>query len=234
VSPTKHASAAKAPSGDPQAYDARPYLPSRGGLAAYRRAAADCRGCPLYENATGTVFGKGAEPARLVLVGEQPGDQEDKQGEPFVGPAGRLLRRAVEEAGIDMDTAYVTNAVKHFKFTRPPGGGKRRIHKAPDLREVSACRPWLLAELRLVRPEVVVVLGATAAKALLGSSFRVTKDRGALLPMPPGVTEHDDQPYVVATLHPSAILRADDRESAYAGLVADLRVAARALDEADA
>ncbi|WP_149823832.1 UdgX family uracil-DNA binding protein [Streptomyces tailanensis] len=234
MSPTKHTSGTEAPSRDGRAYDAGPYLPSRGGLAAHRRAAADCRGCPLFEDATQTVFGKGAEPARLVLVGEQPGDQEDRQGEPFVGPAGRLLRRAVEEAGIDMDTAYVTNAVKHFKFTRPPGGGKRRIHKAPELREVAACRPWLLAELRLVRPEAVVVLGATAAKALMGSSFRVTKDRGALLNLPPGVLEQDDQPYVVATIHPSAVLRADDRDSAYAGLVADLRVAARALDEAGA
>lgn len=232
MSPTKHARATEAPSRDGRAYDAGPYLPSRGGLAAHRRAAADCQGCPLFEDATQTVFGKGAESARLVLVGEQPGDQEDRQGEPFVGPAGRLLRRAVEEVGIDMDTAYVTNAVKHFKFTRPPGGGKRRIHKAPELREVAACRPWLLAELRLVRPEVVVVLGATAAKALMGSSFRVTKDRGALLPMPPGALNQDDQPYVVATIHPSAVLRADDRDSAYAGLVADLRVAASALDEA--
>lgn len=148
----------------PRAYDAEPYLPGRGGLPAHRRAAADCRGCPLHEDATRTVFGKGDESARLLLVGEQPGDQEDRQGEPFVGPAGRLLRRALEEAGIDMDTAYVTNAVKHFKFTRPPGGGTRRIHKAPDLREVAACRPWLLAELRLVRPEIVVALGATAAR----------------------------------------------------------------------
>jgi DNA polymerase len=214
------------PTRDERTYDAGPYLPSRGGLPAHRRAAADCRGCPLYEDATRTVFGKGDESARLLVVGEQPGDQEDRQGEPFVGPAGRLLRRALEEAGIDMDTAYVTNAVKHFKFTRPAGGGKRRIHKAPDLREVAACRPWLLAELRLVRPEIVVALGATAGKALLGTSFRVTKDRGALLPLPP---DGEPGPYVVATLHPSAVLRADDREGAYAGLVSDLKVAAEAL-----
>ncbi|UUU28957.1 UdgX family uracil-DNA binding protein [Streptomyces sp. CA-210063] len=231
----------KTPSQDPRAYDAEPYLPSRGGLSAHRRAAADCRGCPLHEGATQTVFGKGNESARLLLVGEQPGDQEDRQGEPFVGPAGRLLRRALDEAGIDMDAAYVTNAVKHFKFTLPPGGGKRRIHKAPDLHEVAACRPWLLAELRLVRPEVVVALGATAAKALLGSSFRVTKDRGALLPMPPGGSDgaseagedQADHPYVVATLHPSAVLRADDREGAYAGLVSDLKVAAEALAKSE-
>ncbi|KFG06421.1 UdgX family uracil-DNA binding protein [Streptomyces scabiei] len=209
------------------AHDAGPYLPGRGGLPAHRRAAADCRGCPLWEHATQTVFGKGDAAAWLLLVGEQPGDREDRQGEPFVGPAGRLLRRALEEAGIDMDTAYVTNAVKHFKFTRPPGGGRRRIHQAPDLREVAACRPWLLAELRLVRPEVVVVLGATAGRALLGPSFRVTRDRGALLSLPSEGTEAG--PRVVATLHPSAVLRADDREGAYAGLVADLEVAAGVL-----
>ncbi|WP_215453801.1 MULTISPECIES: UdgX family uracil-DNA binding protein [unclassified Streptomyces] len=226
MSPIEHASPTKARSPDPRAYDAEPFLPSRGGLPAHRRAAADCRGCPLYEDATQTVFGKGDGSARLLLVGEQPGDQEDRQGEPFVGPAGRLLRRALDEAGIEWETTYVTNAVKHFKFTRPPGGGKRRIHKAPDLREVAACRPWLLAELRLVRPEIVVALGATAGKALLGGSFRVTKDRGTLLPLP---AEGSRGAYVVATLHPSAVLRADDRDAAYAGLVSDLRVAAEAL-----
>ncbi|MGW0821317.1 UdgX family uracil-DNA binding protein [Streptomyces sp. NPDC002845] len=217
------------PSEDTRAYDAAPYLPSGGGLDTHRRAAARCQGCPLYENATQTVFGKGDESARIVLVGEQPGDQEDKRGEPFVGPAGRLLGKALQEAGIDRDTAYVTNAVKHFKFTLA-SGGKRRLHKAPDLREITACRPWLLAELHLVRPEVVVALGATAAKALMGSSFRVTKDRGALLTMPG--PEEEERPYVVATLHPSAILRADDREAAYEGLVADLAVAAKALGAA--
>ncbi|MFF1448306.1 UdgX family uracil-DNA binding protein [Streptomyces sp. NPDC058274] len=248
----------------PEAYDAGPYLPERGGLPAYRRAAADCQGCPLYENATQTVFGKGVSSARILLVGEQPGDQEDRQGEPFVGPAGRLLGKALEEAGIDRDAAYVTNAVKHFKFT-PAAGGKRRIHKAPDLREMTACRPWLLAELRLVHPEVVVALGATAGKALLGTSFRVTRDRGALIPLPyeddkadrkgekgensagtgekrvgkgekseqDGKAERgvDGKRYVVATLHPSAVLRSDDREAAYAGLVADLKVAAQALEQ---
>ncbi|MEU9364699.1 UdgX family uracil-DNA binding protein [Streptomyces avermitilis] len=204
-------------------------MPKRGGLPAHRLAAAECRGCPLHENATQTVFGKGAATARIILVGEQPGDQEDKQGEPFVGPAGRLLDEALTEAGIDRDTTYVTNAVKHFKFTRTEGG-KRRIHKAPDLRELTACRPWLLAELHLVRPDVVVALGATAGKALLGRSFRVTKDRGTLIPLPDedeGRNE-DGERYVVATLHPSAVLRSDDREAAYAGLVSDLKVAARA------
>ncbi|MGI5141967.1 MULTISPECIES: UdgX family uracil-DNA binding protein [unclassified Streptomyces] len=209
----------------PSAFDATPFLPRDGGLEAYRRAAAGCRGCPLYENATQTVFGKGEVSARVVLVGEQPGDQEDRAGEPFVGPAGRLLDKALAEAGVDRDTAYVTNAVKHFKFTVAERG-KRRIHKAPGLREISACRPWLRAELDLVRPEVVVVLGATAGKALLGGSFRVTKDRGSLLPMP----GTDEEQYVVATVHPSAILRADDREAAYAGLVSDLKVVARALN----
>ncbi|MER6351764.1 UdgX family uracil-DNA binding protein [Streptomyces sp. NPDC001634] len=208
------------------AYDATPFLPREdGGLDAYRRAAADCHGCPLYENATQTVFGRGDASARVVLVGEQPGDQEDRQGEPFVGPAGRLLDKALAEAGIDRGTAYVTNAVKHFKFTVPERG-KRRIHKAPSLREVSACEPWLHAELELVGPEVVVALGATAAKALLGDSFRVTKDRGSLILLP----GTEEEQYVVATVHPSAILRADDREAAYAGLVSDLRVVARALD----
>ncbi|POX43697.1 UdgX family uracil-DNA binding protein [Streptomyces sp. Ru72] len=208
------------------AYDATPFLPDSGDLAAYRRAAADCHGCPLYENATQTVFGRGDTSARVVLVGEQPGDQEDRQGEPFVGPAGRLLDKALTEAGIDRGTAYVTNAVKHFKFTVVPERGKRRIHKAPSLREMSACKPWLRAELDLIRPDVVVALGATAAKSLLGGSFRVSKDRGSLLPLPGA----DDGQYVVATVHPSAILRADDREAAYAGLVSDLKVAARALN----
>jgi DNA polymerase len=208
------------------AYDATPFLPSGGDLAAHRRAAADCHGCPLYENATQTVFGRGDASARVVLVGEQPGDQEDRQGEPFVGPAGRLLDKALAEAGIDRDTAYVTNAVKHFKFTVVPERGKRRIHKAPSLREMSACKPWLRAELELIHPEVVVALGATAAKALMGGSFRVSKDRGNLLTLP-GTGEDG---HVVATVHPSAILRADDREAAYAGLVSDLKVAARALN----
>lgn len=137
-------------------YDATPFLPSRrAGLSGLRKAAADCRGCPLYANATQTVFGEGDVSARLLLLGEQPGDQEDRQGRPFVGPAGRVLTRALADAGIDPEQTYTTNAVKHFKFTIPEGR-KRRIHKAPDLREMTACRPWLLAELRLVAPELVV------------------------------------------------------------------------------
>ncbi|MFJ2828434.1 UdgX family uracil-DNA binding protein [Streptomyces sp. NPDC087263] len=214
----------------PAAYDATPYLPERGGLPTYRQAAADCRGCPLFEKATRTVFGQGTSSARIVLVREQPGDQEDRRGEPFVGPAGRLLDKALGEAGIDRDTTYVTNAVKHFKFTLAEGG-KRRIHKAPDLRELSACRPWLQAELHLIRPDVVVALGATAGKALLGRSFRVTRDRGTLIPLPDEDRRDEEaERWVVATLHPSAVLRSDDREAAYAGLVADLEVAARALE----
>ncbi|MER7394155.1 UdgX family uracil-DNA binding protein [Streptomyces sp. NPDC000151] len=205
-----------------QEHDATPYLPRRGGLAAYRRAAADCQGCPLFREATQTVFGAGSTSARIMLVGEQPGDQEDRQGEPFVGPAGGLLHKALREAAIDVDQAYVTNAVKHFKFTTATRG-KRRIHKPPSLREMTACRPWLNAELRLVEPEVVVALGATAGKALLGPSFRVTKDRGTLIALP------QEMGFVVATLHPSAILRSEDREASYAGLVSDLRIAADVL-----
>ncbi|MEV0600219.1 UdgX family uracil-DNA binding protein [Streptomyces sp. NPDC050315] len=210
-------------------YDATPFLPERGGLPAHRRAAADCQGCPLFQDATQTVFGAGSASARVMLVGEQPGDQEDRQGEPFVGPAGGLLRKALQEAAIDVDQTYVTNAVKHFKFTLAPRG-KRRIHKPPSLRDMTACRPWLKAELRLVAPEVVVALGATAGKALLGPSFRVTKDRGTLIPFPEEGAAADGGGFVVATLHPSAILRSDDREASYAGLVSDLRIAAGALN----
>jgi DNA polymerase len=205
-------------------YDAGPFVPDQADLEALRAAAAECRGCPLYRDATQTVFGAGSEDARLMLVGEQPGDQEDRRGEPFVGPAGKVLTRALDEAGIDPALAYLTNAVKHFKFTQAERG-KRRIHKAPSLREVNACKPWLEAELRLVRPEVVVTLGATAGKALLGPSFRVTAQRGTLLPFEDGPVEAA----LVATIHPSAVLRADDRDSAYQGLVSDLRVAAEAL-----
>jgi uracil-DNA glycosylase family protein len=209
-----------------EARDARSFLPSRGGIPAHRRAAAECRGCALYEGATQTVFGAGNTSGRLMLVGEEPGDQEDREGEPFVGPAGHLLRRAADEAGLDMDNAYVTNAVKHFKFRRT-GPGKRRIHQAPSLGEMSACRPWLEAELRIVSPEVVVALGATAAKSLMGRDFRVTRHRGEVLPAPGEASSLS----VVATLHPSAVLRADDREQAYAGLVADLRLALRTLQQ---
>jgi uracil-DNA glycosylase family protein len=197
---------------------AAPFVPADPSLDDLAAAAEGCRGCPLWEPATQVVFGAGPADARLVIVGEQPGDQEDKAGEPFVGPAGRLLDDALEEAGIDRSLAYVTNAVKHFKFR---ASGKRRIHAAPDTWEVAACKPWLEAELAVLQPELVVLLGATAGKAVFGSSFRVTQSRGVLMPY------GDLQ--ALATLHPSAVLRSDDREAARAGLVADLRVAAAAL-----
>ncbi|MDX3234175.1 UdgX family uracil-DNA binding protein [Streptomyces sp. ME03-5709C] len=206
-------------------YDASPYVPEDADLAALGSAAAGCRGCPLYADATRTVFGLGEPSAGVVLVGEQPGDQEDRQGRPFVGPAGRVLHKAMEEAGIDPADAYVTNAVKHFKFTVPERG-KRRIHRQPSLREVAACKPWLDAELARIAPRIVVALGATAAKALMGPEFRVTRQRGRLLTAgtPLGGAR------VLATVHPSAVLRAGDRrEEMYAGLVTDLRVAVAAL-----
>lgn len=194
-----------------------------------RQAARACRACPLWEPATQTVFGDGAVPAPLVLVGEQPGDREDKEGKPFVGPAGGVLDDALVAAGIDRSAVYTTNAVKHFKY-RP--AGKRRLHQNPAAREVAACRPWLDAELALVRPDVVVLLGATAGKAILGSGFRVTRDRGRFLDWPdPGPGRPGR---LLATIHPSAVLRAPDAEArtaAYDGLVADLRVAAGALGQ---
>ncbi|MEV4442530.1 UdgX family uracil-DNA binding protein [Streptomyces sp. NPDC049577] len=211
-------------------YDASPYVPEGADLEALRGAAARCEGCPLFENATQTVFGAGEAHARVVLVGEQPGDQEDRRGQPFVGPAGGVLVRAVDEAGIDPTDTYVTNAVKHFKFEQAPRG-KRRIHKPPGLREIGACKPWLVAELALIDPEVVVALGATAGKALLGSSFRVGEQRGTALPLP-ALDGGNGEGVLVATIHPSAVLRADDaaRAELYAGLVADLKVAARLLE----
>ncbi|MGW0732330.1 UdgX family uracil-DNA binding protein [Streptomyces sp. NPDC002851] len=213
----------------PDAYDATPFVPENADdadLDELRAAAAKCEGCPLFRDATQTVFGQGRPSARVVLLGEQPGDQEDRQGKPFVGPAGQLLLRACTEASIDPDETYVTNAVKHFKFVMKEERGKRRIHKPPTLRELTACRPWLAAELHLVKPELVITLGATAGKALYGSGFRVTQERGTVLD-PPGGLEADG---VVATIHPSAVLRADEnREEVYAGLVSDLRVAAAAL-----
>lgn len=226
--------------------DAEPFLPEtpeeRSDLDALRQAAATCQGCGLYRNATQTVFGEGSPGGRVVLVGEQPGDQEDRKGHPFVGPAGRILDRALDEAGIERGDVYITNAVKHFKFRRQEGG-KRRIHEPPNASELRACRPWLLAELRLLDPDVVVVLGATAGKALLGSSFRVTKQRGRLLPLPgletigtpAAAREIADEPadradtLLLATIHPSAVLRAEDREAMYQGLLDDLKIAASAL-----
>jgi uracil-DNA glycosylase family protein len=198
-------------------------------LEELRRAAAKCQGCSLYQDATQTVFGAGAASARVVLVGEVPGDQEDRKGAPFVGPAGRLLDKALVEAGIDRGDAYVTNAVKHFKF-RQSAPGKRRIHKTPEAAEIAACRPWLAAEFALLDPMVIVSLGAIAGKALLGSSFRVTKQRGVQMPRPAiGDLPGRDDRYLVATLHPSAIIRSDDREAMYAGFLDDLKVAAQVI-----
>jgi DNA polymerase len=195
-------------------------VPGRPSLSKLREEAAGCRACPLWANATQTVFGEGKARAALMLVGEQPGDQEDLAGRPFVGPAGRLLDRALEEAGLDRGAAYLTNVVKHFKW-QPRG--KRRIHQKPNASEVAACRPWLDAELAAVRPEVLVCLGSTAAQALLGRSFRVTRMRGQLV-------DSDLAPKVTATVHPSSILRSDNREQEYDALVADLRVVAKLLE----
>jgi DNA polymerase len=208
------------------------FVPESASLTTLAEAARGCRGCELYLPATQTVFGAGPPSARIVLVGEQPGDVEDRRGAPFVGPAGRLLDRALDDAGIDRNEAYVTNAVKHFRFTGQPG--KRRIHQKPDLSHINACHPWLDAELALLAPEVVVALGATAATALIGPAFRVTKQRGQLLPWdgPSGTEDAGVHAgWFVATIHPSAVLRTqgEGREGAYQGLVSDLRVAATAL-----
>jgi uracil-DNA glycosylase len=195
--------------------------PTRGGLPTLREAAADCKACDLWKTGTQTVFGEGTSGADVLFVGEQPGDQEDKQGRPFVGPAGRILDQAMIEAGIDRQKAYVTNVVKHFKWQ---ARGKRRIHQKPNWSEVAACRPWLDAELDAVKPRVLVCLGATAAQALLGRQFRVTRERGK--PVDSDLAER-----VVATIHPSAILRAEDedRDAEYAAFVDDLRVVAELL-----
>jgi uracil-DNA glycosylase len=193
---------------------AAPFLPDRLSLTALRDAVQGCRGCPLYANATQAVFGEGKLKAEVLLVGEQPGDQEDLAGAPFVGPAGKLLDRALEEAGIDRATTYVTNAVKHFKWK---ARGTRRIHDKPTWTESMACRPWLDAELALVKPRALVLMGATAAQALLGKSFRVSQERGKPL-------DSELADLVVATIHPSAVLRAENRDEMFAGLVADLSV----------
>lgn len=201
------------------------FLPEERTIPALRKAAAGCTACDLYKTGTQTVFGEGGGPRpRIVMVGEQPGDQEDKQGRPFVGPAGRVLDRALEEVGIPRAQVYVTNVVKHFKWTAA-GEGKRRIHSKPNAREISACRPWLEAELAAIKPKVIVCLGATAAQALLGREFRVSRQRGEPVPSPLA-------PYVLATVHPSSILRAPDEESrrrAQAGFVEDLRKVAALL-----
>ncbi|HEY1276734.1 MAG TPA: UdgX family uracil-DNA binding protein [Thermoleophilaceae bacterium] len=201
--------------------DATPFLPERRSLKDLREAAAGCRGCHLWRGATQTVFGEGMKRSRVMFVGEQPGDREDRQGRPFVGPAGRELDRALEAAGIARDDVYITNVVKHFKFEER---GRRRIHQTPKRFEIDACKPWLEEELRVVKPEALVLLGATAAKALLGNSFRLTQHRGETL-------DSDLAPLVAATIHPSAILRGPDVERAAEreAFAEDLRSVARGL-----
>src|SRR5579864_787406 len=201
------------------------YLPNRMSLKSLRAAAARCHGCDLYKDATQTVFGEGKARARIMFVGEQPGDSEDKEGHPFVGPAGKLLHKAMQAAGIAPGDVYITNAVKHFKYV---WRGKRRIHAKPRRIEVMACRPWLQAELEEVGPSVVVALGATAAQALMGASFRLTHHRGEFV-------ASDLTPRMLATVHPSAILRAPDEETRHAEMVkfiADLKLVAKAVKRA--
>ncbi|BBZ37977.1 UdgX family uracil-DNA binding protein [Mycobacterium conspicuum] len=204
------------------------YLPENRTLGSLADAAAHCQGCSLFADATQTVFGRGRRRAPIMLVGEQPGDQEDRAGAPFVGPAGRLLARALEDADIDPALTYQTNAVKHFKFTRK--GGKRRIHQKPNRTEVVACQPWLIAEIDAVRPHVIVCLGATAAQSLLGTAFRVSAQRGEALRLPAALDMHlDPEPIVLATVHPSAVLRdrSERHGEAYRLFVDDLRLASR-------
>jgi uracil-DNA glycosylase family protein len=195
------------------------FMPDSVTMSALRQSVQHCEGCPLYANATQAVFGEGTLSSEVMLVGEQPGDQEDRAGAPFVGPAGRMLDQALEEAGIDRRRTYVTNAVKHFKWK---ARGTRRIHDKPSWTEQMACRPWLEAEIAIVKPRALVLMGATAAQSLLGKSFRVTQNRGVPV-------ESDLAELVTATIHPSAILRSDDREEMFAGLVDDLRIVARAV-----
>jgi uracil-DNA glycosylase family protein len=204
------------------AEDASEYLPPRRTITALRRASQNCHGCDLWRDATQTVFGAGPAKARLMLVGEQPGDREDREGKPFVGPAGGLLRRALDEAEIDPEATYITNAVKHFKWR---ARGKRRLHQTPRAGEIEACKPWLLAEVEAVRPQAIVALGATASRALFGPKIKVTKDRGRLL-------ECALAPIATVTVHPSALLRVRDEEErhdAFKGLVDDLRTVTEAM-----
>jgi uracil-DNA glycosylase family protein len=204
---------------------AAPLVPPGADLDELRAAADGCRACPLWKTGTQTVFGEGSADARAMFVGEQPGDQEDIEGRPFVGPAGKLFDKALADAGVDRELAYVSNAVKHFKWV---ARGKRRIHQRPSALEVGACRPWLEAEIGVVRPDVLVCLGATAAQALLGRTFKVTQQRGRPLETPLA-------PVAVATVHPSSILRGDPafREAEYGALVEDLKVVAGLLEQDD-
>lgn len=208
-------------------FGAEEFVPQTDDLDKLGAAVHECRGCDLYQDATQAVFGAGPPEADVVIVGEQPGDKEDRTGQPFVGPAGRLLDRALEQAGIDRERVYVTNAVKHFKFV-PAERGKRRIHQKPSRGQILACRPWLQAELGSIAPELVIVLGSTAAQSLLGPSFRVTQRRGERIEMEVGEPPH--KATVVATVHPSSILRTrdEDRKQAFAELLADLQVASKA------
>lgn len=209
--------------------DAQRYLPDRRNVTALRRAAASCHGCDLYKDATQTVFSEGPVKARLVMIGEQPGDREDLAGKPFVGPAGRMLDKLLDDVGIERGDVYLTNVVKHFAFTQR---GKRRLHRTPNHAEITACRPWWIAEIAAIQPELLVCLGAVAAKAVLGPGFRVTQQRGELLEPPEEIA--DNVAVVLATLHPSAILRADDRRAVYAGLRDDLAKAAAEINHASA
>jgi DNA polymerase len=206
---------------EPEAKGATPFVPAGAGLGELKAAAAGCKGCELYRHATQTVFGRGSAHARIVFIGEQPGDQEDLQGAPFVGPAGEVFDRALLEAGLEREKVYVTNAVKHFKFEQR---GKRRIHQTPRAAELNACRPWLEAELAVIKPDVLVCLGATAARAIFGDKFRITKDRGRF-----EATRW--APKTIATYHPSAVLRGEDetqQAELYAMLLEDLGKVARA------
>ena len=203
------------------------WVPERPSLRSLREAVQDCRGCELYQDATQAVMGEGRASADLVLLGEQPGDREDREGKPFVGPAGKLLDKALAEVGIPPDGVYRSNVVKHFRWSGTRG--KQRIHKTPSRVHVAACGPWLVAELDVVKPAGVVLLGGTAGKAVYGSSFRVGDARGHLIDWPEAFPVHRPPQWVLPTTHPSSVLRADDRETAYAALVSDLRVAADAL-----
>jgi uracil-DNA glycosylase len=216
----------------PERTDARPWVPDTPSPDNLREALQECRGCELYADATQAVPGRGTFDARLVLLGEQPGDQEDRQGAPFVGPAGRVLVDALDEAGVDRSDVYVTNTVKHFRWKS--GGGKRRLHQSPGRAHVEACRPWLDAELDLLRPVGAVLLGGTAGKALYGTTFRVGEARSVLRDWPEKYPVSHPPAWVLATIHPSAVLRAEDadRRPMYDGLVADLRLAAQTLAEA--
>jgi uracil-DNA glycosylase len=219
---------AKAGDAGVNAPGAAPYVPEHPTLESLRSAAQQCRGCELYRDATQAVVGEGPTDARVMLVGEQPGDKEDLAGKPFVGPAGQLLVKALDAAGMPRDAVFRTNVVKHFRFSEVRG--KQRIHKSPDLVHMTACMPWLSAELSLVAPQGVVLLGATAGKAILGRSFKVTQSRGQLLPWPAGISDAERLPdWLLATTHPSAVLRSREREAAFDGLVSDLKVAVGAL-----